>query len=360
MGRTKGSGMGSVYKRGDKWRGQITINGQRKSFTAVKKSEVLDWIASLRIDGDTLAPRSANITVQELAEEWLSYKEKTITPQVHYNLCSSFKCHLYPVLGKYKVQDLSRELIEKSYDKMFGPSYSDGTISTFATNFKNMLEYSVDHNILKSNPHDRVVLTKHRNVRKVEAYSEEDHRKIVQYLKTHYKPYHALFYVMLSTGLRQGEASALTWDDIDLERGIVKINKTVVRNGGMVIIQDHPKTASGVRSIYLPPNTLDYLRKYNQLHGKDHYAFLNARGGFFNATIIMNRWRKICRELDIEYKGAHSLRHTFATRALEKGIDVKTVSTILGHKNVLTTMNVYQDVLTTQKKKAADALNDLF
>ena len=71
-------------------------------------------------------------------------------------------------------------------------------------------------------------------------------------------------------------------------------------------------------------------------------------------------WKKACAIMGIPYKGIHTLRHTWATRALEKGIDVKTVSEMMGHKKVITTMNIYQDVLPEQKKKAAEKLDDLF
>ena len=361
MGRTAGSGQGSIYKRGDKWRGQISINGQRYSHTAKKKGDVIDWMADMKAKNNLgYTPAKLNITVAELAEEWLAVKERTLTPQVHYNLTSSINKHLLPVLGKYKVQSLTKQSIEKAYDKMFDGEYSDGTISTFVVNFKNMLNYAVDQKYLIANPHDRVVVKKRRNVKKVEAYSEEDQKKIVEYLKTRFEPYHALFYVMISTGLREGEAAALTWDDVDIVKGTMSVDKTVINRGGRKELQHHPKTAAGVRNVFLSDNTLDYLRKYKQLYPNSDYVFLNTRGEWFSAGVIGTRWRRICAELNIEYKVPHSLRHTFATRALEKGIDVKTVSRILGHRNVVTTMNVYQDVLPNQKKKAAKIMNDLF
>ena len=361
MGRTLGSGRGSIYKRGNKWRGQITINGERYSFTADKKADVIDWMSRLRSDNSFgKIPAKSNMTVAELVEEWLEVKERSLTAQVHYNLSIMFNKHLVPVLGKYKVQDLNKQLIEASYDNMFGPKYAKGTVSSFASNFKNMLDYAVDQGIIRTNPHDRVVLKTSRTVKKVKAYSEADHKRIVSYLKSKYDSHFALFYTMISTGLREGEAAALTWDDVDLERGMMSIEKTVINDKGHTIIQHHPKTAAGVRTVFLSKNTLDYLRKYKQHSTSPVYVFVNTRGGLFRANVLSKRWRQICLDLGIEYHGPHSLRHTFATRALEKGIDVKTVSRILGHKNVVTTMNIYQDVFPKQKKKAADLLNDLF
>ena len=361
MGRTAGSGQGSIYKRGDKWRGQITINGERHSYTAKKKADVIDWVSKMRTDSrQGLVVSKSNITVQELAEEWFATKEHTLAPQVQYTLECSFNKHLYPVLGKYKVKDLTKQIVEKSYPEMFADTYADNTIRIFSVYFKDLLSYAVEQNIITTNPHNRAIIRKHNNIKTVTPYTEEDQRIIVEYLKYNFEPYHALFYVMITTGMREGEVAALTWDDIDLMKGVIEVTKTIVRSGGQVFVQHHPKTAAGVRTIYLAQNTVDYLRKYNSLHRDSSYAFLNAKGNFFTGSVIRSRWIKICATLGIEYKVPHSLRHTFATRALEKGIDVKTLSKILGHKSVATTMNVYQDVLPNLQIKAVETLNDLF
>lgn len=95
-------------------------------------------------------------------------------------------------------------------------------------------------------------------------------------------------------------------------------------------------------------------------NNQEETVFTNERGNVFLATSLRSRWQSTCKEIGVPYKGVHSLRHTFATRALEKGIDIKTVSSILGHKNVTTTMDIYQDVFSKQKKNAARIMDDLF
>ena len=366
MGRTAGSGQGSIYKRGDKWRGQIMINGERYSHTAKKKADVLDWMSQMRLDANAglVAPK-ANITVKELADEWLyDVKVDTMTPQVFYHLELSFNKHLYPKLGKYKVQDLNRKLIEKFYKDEFSTEYSDGTVEVFASYFKRLLKYAIEKGILVANPHDNVVIRKYSNRKKVDAYSEAEQEKIVEYLRTKYEPYNALCYLLISTGMRLGEAAALTWADVDLKEGTVQINKTVVCVKGRTSVQAHPKTASSNRILFLSEKTIKYLYEYGNVskeqEGTNGMLFLTKKGGLYKSATIRNRWIRTCTELNIPYKGVHALRHTFATRALEKGIDIKTVSSILGHKNVTTTMNVYQDVYPGQKRKVAEIMNDLW
>ena len=359
MGRTAGSGSGSVYKRGDKWRGQITIDGKRYSHTAKKKAEVLDWLADIRTNG--VQKHQSDMTVSELAEEWLERKSKEVTPQSLYGIESSFKNHLTPVLGEVQVKSLDKNLIEKAYPLMYKPGkYSNTTVILFKARFKAMLDYAVDQEIIAVNPHNRVFVEKYNKPKKIDAYNATDHKKIVNYLKKKYDPPYVLLYTMLATGMRVGEATALTWDDVDLKGGVITINKTIVNVKGSKIIQHHPKTAAGFRSIHLSPNTITYLRKYKRDHADQDYVFLNKFGNWFDACRVGIYWTKTCAAIGIERKRVHSLRHTFATRALEKGIDVKTVSKILGHANVTTTMNIYQDVFAEQKKKAAEVLNDFF
>ena len=362
MGRTKGSGQGSIYKRGDKWRGQITINGERRSFTSKKKKDVVDWIAKLKTDENLgLVPRKSNITIKELTDEWLDLKSSEVTPQVYYLIDKSFKKHLYPTLGEYKVQEITPNLIKKLYKKMVDEDLSDGTIEVFSTYFKQLLNYAIEKNIIMSNPHKNLRIKKPGKRKKVDAYTEAEQRKIINYLKYNFEPYNVLFYLLISTGMRMGEASALTWKDIDFSSGAVTINKTTVKITGSIYIQDHPKTASSVRTIYLSDNVKRHMWQYKTMQeNSEEMVFTNSRGNPFIATNLRSRWQSTCKEIGIPYKGVHSLRHTFATRALEKGIDIKTVSSILGHKNVTTTMDVYQDVFSKQKKKAARIMDDLF
>lgn len=365
MGRTVGSGQGSIYKRGDKWRGQITIHGERHSYTSAKKKDIIDWMAKLKADDrQGLIAAKQTITVQELAEKWLyDVKEKEVSRQVFVQMEHRFRKHLYPRLGKYRVQDLTKSIIEDFYELEYGDRYSDGTVEVFSQNFKGLLNYAVDKGIIVKSPHDKAIVRKYKNRKKVEAYSEIEQKKIVAYLKTKSEPYNALFYLLISTGIREGEAAALTWNDIDLDAGTIRIDKTIIRVNGVTSIQSHPKTASSVRTIFMSENTLKYVKEYGlcqEVHTDGGLVFSNCRGNPYYAATLRSRWVKACAIMDIPYRGVHSLRHTFATRALEKGIDIKTVSTILGHKNVVTTMNIYQDVYSGQKKRTAEIMNDLF
>ena len=230
MGRTKGSGAGSVYKRGDKWRGQITIDGVRLSHTAEKKKDVLDWIASVRNDG---APKTSDYTVKEWFEIYL---EKYFRPRVristYYGNQRLLNAHLYGVLGNILLSDLTTDMIQESIPKMFtGREYSDGTYRIFYRRLKAGLECAVEKNIISKNPAIGVMLPKKDIVKKVEAYTAEDQKKIVEYCRDS-NGLDRVYYFLIATGVRVGEAICLTWDDVNLDEGYVDINKTAIKAKG--------------------------------------------------------------------------------------------------------------------------------
>ena len=383
MAQKRGSGAGSVFRTKSGWRGQIVINGDRKSVSGRTKGEVVQKLAELKTDYSRgyYVPDN-DITVSEWVNVWLVRKvEPRIKEQSMIRLKSTFDNHLLPAIGDVRLQDLTKPLLEQTYAEIFQkkdvsthegsknkktfkePSYSHSTVNHLSVQFKKCLQYAVDEGVLLKNPHNGVELHKLRPPKKVEAYTLEEHKKIVEFCRNNGQLYW-IFYFLISTGMRFGEATALSWDDVNLKDKSIHIHKTNVNLHGSCIIQDQPKTASGNRTIYVSDNVITFLNEVKASQNPDlNYRNLvlpNKSWNLMNNSNALMHWKKACAIMDIPYKGIHTLRHTWATRALEKGVDVKTVSEMMGHKNVITTMNIYQDVLPEQKKKAAEKLDDLF
>lgn len=369
MGRNLGSGSGSVYKRGNKWRGQITINGKRLSHTAEKKKDVLDWIASVRSDASFgFTPPDTDYTVEEWVEIYFNkWYRNRVTENTYDNTYSLIKNHLYPVLGHVKLKDLDAAMIQNAYPKMFSSkmgkkykqcNYSDGTIKILTTAFKGALTCAQNEGLIRKNPHYGVVVPKNGEVKQVDAYTAEEQRKIVEYTKDK-TDINRVFYLLIATGMRVGECIALTWSDVNLDEGWVIVNKTAINRRGHMVIQNHPKTEQSVRKIFLADNTMEFLRDLYSNNDKEDLVLPNEHGNLYHTSALRSRWVKVCAELNIPYKGMHALRHSFATRALEKHIEVHTVSKMLGHKSVATTMDIYQSVFSEQKRKAAMLMNDV-
>lgn len=365
--------MATIYKRGKKWRGQETIGGIRASFTGATKKEVQISIANAISEYErSHCMVDKNIATDEWIRMWLKRRANKLSPQTYEALEASFENHLIPYVGKYKLCDLNKGLIEEAYARAFfkkrdkkysDDSYAHATVNALAVQFKKCLQYAVDTDILPRNPHNGVELHKLRPPKKIVAYSRDEQSKIIEYVSD-CKPGKQIYYILIATGMRIGEVCALTWDDVDLKNKSISINKTAVSYHGSMMVQDHPKTVNSNRTIYLPDKVVKYFRKiWKQQDQECNYYNLVAptsRYTIQSPSNLRKYWKRICTELNIPYRGLHSLRHTWATRALEAGMDVKTVSDMLGHKNVITTMNIYQDALEDHKREEIKKINEMY
>ena len=165
----------------------------------------------------------------------------------------------------------------------------------------------------------------------------------------------------LYSGLRIGELLALKWTDVDFTKGTITVNKTCHdgqdKNGKLCRMEDTPKTASSRRTIPLPKQILQLLKTHKK-QGKSEYVISSDD----KPTYIRSYQRSfdlLLKELKIEHRGFHSLRHTFATRALECGMDVKTLSEILGHKSPTITLNRYAHSMMDHKKEMMNKLGKI-
>ena len=375
MGRNIGSGRGSIYKRGDKWRGQISIEGHRYSFTSEKKKEVIKWMSDIQSDANRgIIIDTNNYTV----EEWMEiYFEKRVKPKVsentYYNHHNCIKSHLYPILGNIPIRELDTQTIQDAYPKMFESkkskkykrsNYCEGTVKMFSQRFRAGLDYAVEQGVIRKNPHYDVILPKMDKGKRVEAYDEDEQRIIVEHCRNA-TDIDRVYYFLIATGLRVGECISLTWDDVNLKKSYVYVNKTAVNYRGTMIVRDHPKTEQSVRVVYIANNTKLFLEAMKALQiskesdNRRNLVFPNNQGNIYHTSALRSRWIKLCAELNIPYKGMHALRHSWATRAFEKHIEVQTVSKMLGHKSVATTMDIYQSVFAEHKIKAAQIMNSV-
>ena len=190
----------------------------------------------------------------------------------------------------------------------------------------------------------------------IECFTLAEQRKIEQAIMNGKKDKLYGILLCLYSGLRIGELMALQWCDIDFVKGVLTVSKSCHDGKGGLII-DEPKTATSRRVIPLPKQLLPVLKA---LKRRSASPFVVSAGG--NPVSVRSYQRSfelLLKKLKIPHKGFHSLRHTFATRALECGMDVKTLSEILGHKNPTITLNRYAHSLTEHKKEMMNRLGKL-
>ncbi len=367
------NGTTTIYKRGKKWRGQFRIDGKSFSFTADTKGEVSRKITECQADyfrEKLYIP--TDVTVFDLTKAYLKVASKRLSEQSYIRLETMFNNHLLPTFGDIKVCELTRSMIEEKYALIFQnktgknykeKGYSHSTVNAISSQFKKMLQFAVLEGVINKNPHIGVELHKLRPAKKVLAYTLEENKKIIDYTLNHGQLYW-IFWLLVTTGMRFGEAVALTWDDVDLKNNTIDINKISVELHGSPFIQNRTKTDAGMRIIHISDSQNKVLRKfyasYDESLNYRNLVIPNTRYGIITSANTRRRWQKVCAELDIPYYGVHALRHTWATRALESGAPVKTVSAMLGHKNVITTMNIYQDVFKEAQDEVVQKMEQLF
>ncbi len=168
----------------------------------------------------------------------------------------------------------------------------------------------------------------------------------------------------LYLGMRLGEICALKWSDIDWEQGTLTVRRTVQRvaklhgdvtGGKTFLMVGSPKTTHSYRTIPLPPLLIERLRALYEAGQPGEYVFTTTTKPAEPRT-IQRRFQRVTKHLNLAGVHFHTLRHSFATRLLELGVDVKTISELLGHTSIRTTLDIYTHSLLTQRRSAMDLL----
>ncbi|MBQ3037961.1 MAG: site-specific integrase [Clostridia bacterium] len=198
--------------------------------------------------------------------------------------------------------------------------------------------------------------------------SNEEQKLLLAKLKRSTCKYKLAVYIALTTGIRLGEVCGLKWENIDFDANQIKIRQTVGRTSTLdekavsktYIYESYPKTNSSVRNIPVNDNFIEKLNEWksicNNLYCSNGFIFCSPENPLkpVEPKTIQKTFEKIIKNAGIKKANFHALRHTFATKALESGIDMKTLSLLLGHADISTTMNRYVHVLD---KKRRDAMN---
>lgn len=192
--------------------------------------------------------------------------------------------------------------------------------------------------------------------RKIECFTVKEQRKIENAVLTSRKPKYFGVLLCLYTGLRLGEVVALNWKDIDLKRGMLSVNKTCYDTPDGLVFDD-PKTVHSRRIIPLPRQIMPILREKRKTSKSDFVV--SDKGKPVSVRSFQRSFELLLKRHRIKHRGFHALRHTFATRALESGMDVKTLSEILGHKNPSITLSRYAHSLMEHKSAMMNRLGKL-
>ena len=164
-----------------------------------------------------------------------------------------------------------------------------------------------------------------------------------------------LYYVELATGLRRGELLGLKWEDLDLERGDLRVRRQIARINGEVV-EAPLKTKNAYRTLPLAKDTVDVLDQQKKKVGASPWVFPGPTGDPMSPDSVLHMLHRVLKRAGVPRVRFHDLRHTFATLALQNGVDVKTVSGMLGHYSAGFTLDTYAHVTTSAQRQAAEAM----
>ena len=299
---------------------------------------------------------------KEWLHKWLELYVKPSTKERTYRKYrQEAEKYILPALGNYEADELSAVELQSFSASLAERGLAASTVNGVLFVLKSSLRKAVALGIAHRQYTDMIVRPKVRE-KKVVCFSKDEQKRIEQYVLEHNTPYLFGIVLTLYTGLRIGELLALTWEDIDFQKGTVTISKSCFdswENGRYKKIFDTTKTQSSERVIPLPKQI---IRELKQLKKQTGARFVVAAKSEYGAQIraYQRSFELVLRKLNIQRKCFHALRHTFATRALEVGMDVRTLSEILGHRNPTVTLSRYAHSLLEHKTEMMNKVGRLY
>lgn len=287
-------------------------------------------------------------------KEWIAvwlenYVKISVKPRTYEKYKSICESKIIPQLGNIRLNDLTPQLLQKHIAAL-SACLAPSTVNVAVTVIQLSLKAAVRQGLLLSSPATSVQRPKAAQNR-VKCFSSQEQSKIESYILSRKKPYLCGILISLYTGLRIGELLALEWGDIDLKRGLLSVNKTCyygkTAQGEYARIVGEPKTGSGMRIIPLPAQIV-MLMKQMKKSALSIYV-IEWHGKPVKMRSYQALFHSILRQIGLPVRGFHTLRHTFATRAIECGMDVRTLADILGHKDPKITLQIYAHSLMGHK-----------
>lgn len=352
----------NIRKRKDgRWEARIlTDTGKYKSVYAQSYYAVKEKSKQSR-DIKNNKPYKCNLTFEDICQQWIkdnSFKNKQSTTSIYIHICNK---HIIPYFGKMKPDNIERNHINtfiryKTYQDNLEPK----SIYDIVTVLLQIIKYAEKQGYIYSFKYDISMPVVHKKELEVLTIAEQE--KLVKHIKSSVTNENIGILLSLYAGLRLGEICALQWKDIDLTEGIISITKTMQRisvenkDTKTEIIIDTPKSQKSVRKIPIPDFLLSELKRLSDGCFKNSYLLTSSQNKFIEPRAYQYKFKKYIKTANIRDINFHALRHTFATRAVEQGVDIKSLSEILGHATVNFTLDRYVHPSISLKKQNIEKL----
>ena len=378
MAKKRANGEGNIRKRKDgRWEGRYTAGyhpetGKRiiKNVLGKTQAEVKEKLVKAIEDSKALdVVHTDEYTVAEWLRLWYELYAK---PNIRSTTADSYRLgiekHVIPRIGDNKLNKLTSREIQKMYkdlqengrlrksQKSKQPGLSNSTVRGIHMMLHNALDRAVKERLILRNPTEDCIIPKIQK-QEMKILHPEDMKAYLEAAEK--RGVLPMFYLELVTGLRKGELTALLWSDLDMEHCTISISKQAVGDRHRNVEISRPKTENSVRKISIPQSAVDLLIAEHRKHPDNPWMFPSPRTGeMYHPDSIAKLHEKILGDIGLEHIRFHDLRHTFATIALQNGVDVKTVSSMLGHYDAGFTLRTYTHATRQMQDQAAEKMGN--
>ena len=293
-------------------------------------------------------------TIREIALAWKSDKQRYVKQSTYAAYVLILENHILPSFGECRA--LSEQLVQDFVLKKLKSGLSIKTVKDLLIVLKMVMKFGVKNKWTDYCEWDIKYPTT-ENHKDIEVLTVEHHKKILDFIQQNFTFRNLGIYISLTTGLRIGEICGLKWEDIDIANGTISVKRTIERiyiaegkHKCTKLIINTPKTKNALRDIPITKELLTMIKPLKRVMNDNFYVLTNDEKPTEPRT-YRNYYHRLMKRLNIPRLKYHGLRHSFATRCIESNCDYKTVSVLLGHSNITTTLNLYVHPNMEQKKR---------
>ena len=378
MSKRRKQGEGTLRKRADgRWEARVVIGYDdkglpiTKNVTAMEKGKCLEKLEKLKEQcGVQLTGKvKAEMAFGDWMDFWYQqYEKQRIRPTTQAAYETKIYLHIIPTLGKIPLNRITQNDLQQFYNKLkvsgrlihtdkYGNGLSDTFIRACHAVCRKGLEKAVQDGMIRVNPAIGCKLPP-KKAREMQVLTKEEMQRFMIQAKA--DGYFELFLLELSTGMRRGEIAALQWDDLNMQTGELHICRQATTVHGNIQIST-PKTKSSIRTVILPPEIVKILAEYRKkVNSRWMFPSPVKEDAPRHPSSIRKILERTLERAECKHVRFHDLRHTFATTALANGMDVKTLSAIIGHISSETTLNIYTHITDTMQRSAANKIEQGF